>query len=260
MSVQKFDHPSDKRLITGVSGTGKTTLFAKLLKAEKARWKFVYDHQGEFSTRFGALPIRDIETLCQKTAYGGYIVFDPVALFPGKSADGFRFFCDYVFSVSETLKGRKMFCCDELQKLTSNTEEPAELMAILETGRRYQLDCLFISQSPNRIHNGIRNQLTEVYTFRQSDERALIYLEQNGFPAEQVRNLERFKYLWRNLETGEQNFANNRERSTGSVDQAGDAGGKVRTDAPANTNDRAEGRGANLEVNRPHSGDEPKNG
>lgn len=203
MSVQNFSHPSKKVLVTGVSGTGKSTLFEKLIRKEKARLKFVFDHQGEFSARFNVPAVCDPEGLCEKVALGGWVVFDPVKMCPGRSEDAFRFYCDFVFAISETVKGRKLFCCDELQKLTNNSEEPAELLCILDTGRRYELDCFFISQAPNRIHNGIRNQLTEIYTFRQSDKNAIAYLKDNGFDEEQVRTLGQFKYLWRNLDTGE---------------------------------------------------------
>ena len=200
---QKFDHRSDKRLITGTSGTGKTTLWAQLLKREPATRKFIYDHQGEFAMRFGVPAIYDLETLIQRTALGGYIVFDPVELFPGRSDAGFAFFCDFVFSSAQCVGGRKLFCCDELQKLTSNKDEPAELLALLDTGRRFQVDCLFISQAPNRIHNGIRNQLTYVYTFRQSDENAIKYLAQNGFAEDTIRSLPNGKYCWRSFDSGE---------------------------------------------------------
>lgn len=200
---QKFDHRSDKRLITGTSGTGKTTLWAQLLKREPATRKFIYDHQGEFAQRFHIPAIYDMETLVNRTALGGYICFDPVHEFPGQFAEGFAFFCDFVFASAQCVGGRKLFCCDELQKLTANRTEPQELLGLLDTGRRYQVDCLFISQAPNRIHNGIRNQLTYVYTFRQSDTNALKYLEENGFAEETVRNLPNGKYCWRNLDSGE---------------------------------------------------------
>jgi hypothetical protein len=124
-------------------------------------------------------------------------------MFPGKSPEGFAFFCDYVLAVCQTLNGRKLLACDELQKLISNSREPAELLAVLDTGRRYQLDAFFISQAPNRIHNGVRNQLTYVYTFRQSDANALAYLQENGFDPDAIRNLPKGKYLWRNLDSGE---------------------------------------------------------
>jgi hypothetical protein len=203
MSIQNYAHTSDKRLITGTSGSGKTTLFEKLISKEKARVKFIYDHQGEFAHRFKVKAVSEPDELAESASKGGLVVFDPIKMFPGQSAEGFEAYCKFVFQSCEVLKGRKIFCCDELQKLTNNREEPADLLGILDTGRRYQLDCFFISQAPNRIHNGIRNQLTQVYTFRQSDSNALSYLQENGFDPDQVRNLAKFKYLWRNLDTGE---------------------------------------------------------
>lgn len=203
MSLQKFDHKSDKRLVTGCSGTGKTTLFEQILRREKAPRKFVYDHQGEFSRRFNVPAVFDVESLCEATARGGWIVFDPLRMFTGRLPEGFQFFCDYVFSVSQVLNGRKLFICDELQKVTRVAVEPVELLSILDTGRRFQVDCFFISQAPNRIHNGVRNQLTYVITFRQSDKNAVKYLEENGFDPDAIRNLPKGKYLWRNLDTGE---------------------------------------------------------
>ncbi len=203
MTIQRFDHVPFKVLITGTSGSGKTTLAARLVKSEAARLKFIYDHQGEFSARFNVPPVFDLQPLIEKTGKGGYVVFDPSKLFPGKSSEGLAFFADFVFAVSQQMNGRKILFCDELQLLTSNNAEPAELLAVLDAGRRYQLDFISISQAPNRIHNGVRNQLTKVYTFRQSDANAIKYLEENSFDPEAVRNLQQFDYLWRDLRTGE---------------------------------------------------------
>lgn len=203
MSVQNYSHSSDKRLITGTSGTGKTTLFADMLKKEKAAWKFVFDHQGEFAHRFEIQPVFDVDGLCAAVEKRGWVCFDPVKMYPGRSAEGFNFFCDFVMAVAEKIKGRKLFACDELQKLTGTRAEPLEFLALLDTGRRYQVDVIAISQSPNRIHNGIRNQLTKVFTFRQSDSNAITYLGENGFDPEKIRGLGRGQYLWRNLDSGE---------------------------------------------------------
>lgn len=226
--IQNFDHPSDKRLITGTSGTGKTTLFIHQVKQEKARLKFIFDHQGEFSAKLKVPAVHDADGLCQKTSLGGYVVFDPLVMFSGRLPEGFSFFCDFVFSVSGVLKGRKLFCCDELQKLVDNKTENPELQNILDSGRRFQIDCLFISQAPNAIHNRIRNQLTEVYTFRQSDDRAIEYLAGNGFPEDKVRSLPNFKYLRRNLNTGETNFEPAKVSAAGKADSpAPGAGSKA---------------------------------
>lgn len=211
MTVQKFDHKSAKVLVTGTSGTGKTTLFEKMLRSEKARIKFVFDHQGEFALRFQLPAVVDMEGLYKAASIGGFVVFDPIKLCDWEDADGervglegaFNIFCETIFEMSKVIKGRKIFACDELQKLTGTREVPVEFTTIMDTGRRYQLDVFLISQAPNRIHNAIRNQLTKVFTFRQSDANAITYLEANGFDAEKVRNLPRGKFLWRDLDSGE---------------------------------------------------------
>ena len=104
-----FDHHSLKVLITGTSGTGKTTLWEELVRKEKARVKFVFDHQGEFTRRFDQPAVFDPEQLCAATGKGGWVIFDPVKMFPGRSDAGFAFFCDYVLTVCETVRGRKIF-------------------------------------------------------------------------------------------------------------------------------------------------------
>lgn len=208
---QKFDHRGEKVLITGTSGTGKTTLFEKLLRAEKSRIKFVFDHQGEFSERFGLQSVVDFEGVYKAASIGGWCIFDPIKLCDAEDADGnrlgiegaFACYTEIIGEICKAIKGRKIFACDELQRLTSTNSTPTEIMTILETGRRYQLDVYAISQAPNRIHNAIRNQLTKVYTFRQSDNNAIDYLKANGFDEKAVRDLPRGKYLWRDLDTGD---------------------------------------------------------
>jgi energy-coupling factor transporter ATP-binding protein EcfA2 len=200
---QVFDHPSYKVLVTGTSGTGKSTLLESLVRRERAQWKFVYDHQGEFAARWKLPAVRTAEELEQKTLLKGWVVYDPVQDFPGRAAEGFDFFCEYIFAAAQHVRGRKLFVVDELQKLTDNRKPPEAFLTLCETGRRYQVDVFAVSQAPNRIHNAVRNQLTDVYTFRQSDDMAVKYLSENGFDAEAVRSLEKFNYIHRNLANGQ---------------------------------------------------------
>lgn len=186
----------------GVSGSGKTTLFEKIVSREKSKYKFFYDHQGEFSRRFKMDACFDLEGLAEQTGRGGTIVFDPVKLFPGKSPEGFLFFCDFVFSLSGDLPGRKILICDEMQKLAFR-DHPQEVITLMDVGRRMQLDTFFICQSPNQLHPLVRNQLTEIYTFRQGDENAIKPLKTVGFDAKAVAALQRGEWLWRNLNTGD---------------------------------------------------------
>ena len=206
MSVQVFSHPSLKVVLAGASGTGKTTLFEKLLRRHKARLKFVFDHQGEFFQRFGVPACKTAEDLCAAVAAGGWVIYDPCEMYPGDTEQAFLFFCDFAFEISKTVKGKKLFACDELQMLVTPSNAPIELRAILQTGRRYQLDFYAITNALNAIHNSIRNQITEIYSFQQTDKNAIAYLQENGFDENKIRNLQGFDYLWRNLRTGENNF------------------------------------------------------
>lgn len=204
MATENFNHPSCKVLITGNSGTGKTTLLEKMVKKEKAKWKFVYDHKhGEFCKRFGTTPCFDGADLTEALERGGFVVFDPIHLFKGRPEEGFAFFCTWCFGICEQFKGRKLFICDELQKLLDTRNDPDELLVILDTGRVYQIDCFMITNATNGIHNRVRNQITEVYAFTQGDKNGCQWLEDKGLDREKLLNLPRFKYIWKNLDSGE---------------------------------------------------------
>ena len=201
--AQKFSHKSLKVMVAGVSGTGKTTFFEGLVRAEKARRKFFFDHQGEFSDRFGLTPIFQADELLEATAKGGTICYDPIKEMPGKSPEAFAFFCDYIFEESKMRGGRKILVCDELQMLCEPSVIPESLLKVLDTGRRLELDCFFITNALNGIHTRVRNQLTRVYAFRIIEDNSLKYLEKNGFDSEKIRNLKNGEYVWRDFNSGE---------------------------------------------------------
>lgn len=191
-------------MLTGNSGSGKTTLLESMVRKERARWKFVYDHKhGEFCKRFGAEPCFDGEDLTERLEKGGYVVFDPIHLFKGRPEEGFAFFCKWVFAICEQSKGRKLFICDELQKLLDTRNDPDELLVILDTGRVYQIDCFMVTNASNGIHNRVRQQITEVYAFKQGDKNACEWLEQKGFDRETLLTMPNFKFICKNLDTGE---------------------------------------------------------
>lgn len=189
-------HRPSKILITGKSGSGKSTYFTRYVANAPHRFKFIFDHEGELAYRLKLSPaISDGDLLDDLP--GGWVLFDPVELFPGDTPGGFNFFCEWVFNVATALPGEKLFCCDELQKLIGTNTCPWEFALLYETGRRYGVDVVIISQQPNLIHNRVRNPLTEVVTFAQMDPNAMEFLEAYQFNPDEVRALQPGEFLCR---------------------------------------------------------------
>lgn len=203
MSYQVQDHPSVKVVIPGVSGVGKSTLFEKLIRREKARVVFLYDHKhGDLARRFNTRPCYTAAEIVAATQRGGFVIYDPGKEFPGKPEEGFSHFCNLVWTFGTAIKGRKIFGCDELDCLTDTNVPPENLLLILDQGRTFQFDCFFITQAMNTLHNGVRKQMVEVFAFRQGDERGLGWLTEKGFDGDALMKLENGLWHYRNLTTG----------------------------------------------------------
>jgi hypothetical protein len=201
--IQKYNHRSKKVVMTGLSGTGKTTLFFSTVKSENAKWKFVYDSQGEFSDRFGLEPVSDREGLLQATAKGGWICFDPINSFEDNPEEGLMWYCDFVFTACGHLKGRKLLVIDELDDLTQDIANPKELLRVFRRGRRLEIDVYAICQGTNALHNRVRQQITDIYAFAQGDENATKWLVSRGLDEEKLLGLKPGEYLYKNRNSAE---------------------------------------------------------
>jgi hypothetical protein len=203
-----FDHVADRKLITGKAGSGKTTYFLAVLKKSRARWIFCFDPEREIARKTGWPTCVDVPGLNAAVAARRPACFDCTPLFPGDRPEGFAFFCRYVLCVSRALHGTKLLAVDELQAVqtTGTAGLPQSFSELLDEGRRQEIDCLFISQSVNRVHDRVRVQLSEIVTFCHTDRLPLTWLEQDGFDPAAVTAL-RYPggHLRRNLHTGETN-------------------------------------------------------
>lgn len=204
MSNQRQDAPSVKVVITGISGTGKSTLFQKLIEREKADWIFLYDHKGgDLARRFKVKACFTLEQLLKATERGGIVIYNPQKEFPGKPDEGFDWFCQYVWAVTQELKGKKIFGADELDALVDNGSKPDSLCVMLDVGRTWELECLFICHAMNGIHNQVRKQFTEVFALLQGDQNGAAWLAENcGFDENQLLNLKHGEWLYKNKNTG----------------------------------------------------------
>jgi len=181
-------HKANRVLIVGQSSTGKTEFFSRYVLNSGHDYHFIFDQEGEMPLRLGGRHARTAQDLFLALD-ARFVIFDPSDMFPGETAAGFDFFCDWCFEVSKQLPGTKLFAADELQKIIGTNTYPPEFALVNETGRRHGLDSVYISQQPNLIHNRTRAQMTEVVTFRMSDKRAMEWLVEYGFDDDEVRGL-----------------------------------------------------------------------
>jgi hypothetical protein len=192
-----WQHRPTKLLITGKSGSGKTEYYIRYVKAVRSRYGqiLIYDHEAEFSHRTGEQSFQTVEELQEYK--GGVQCYDYAQMYPGCMGTGLEFYSDYTFQIGQSSKRPTLFCCDEMQKLIETDCLPTEISCVVETGRRYQIDTLFVSQQPNLLHNRLRNQVTEVVTFQHVEPRALDWLEDYGFQPDEVRGLAVGDYICR---------------------------------------------------------------
>lgn len=195
-------HEPTKILITGASGEGKSTYFTRFVYNSLGTIYnkiYVFDHQAELVTRLGCQPSYTEDDLTKAWERNNLIVFDPSVIFPGETENAWNFFCEWTFERCQNNLGyKKLLACDELQMFSSTKELPWEQCLIIETGRKYELDFLGISQQYNLVHNRVRNQMTELITFRQEDKLVLDALEEKGFQSDSVKRLSKGEFLIRN--------------------------------------------------------------
>lgn len=204
-------HKPRRLIVTGRSGTGKTEFFVRYVKAVKQDYErvFIFDHEAEFADRTGEQTVTTSEEL-QAFANGDSRTrriiqcYDYSQMYPGDLQTGLEFYADYCFSIAKAgTNGKSLFCCDEMQRLISTDDISHELACLTETGRRYRVDTVFLSQQVNLLHNRLRNQVTEVCTFQQNDSRAIKWLEEFGISEEEIRALGEHEFIDRNAFGGE---------------------------------------------------------
>jgi hypothetical protein len=200
----QLDHVRHGLVVTGKSGTGKTSYLARYLRgAPRVRVRFVFDPDGPLTIRLGARPVWTPQEMVAAIS-SGWVVYNPGRMFPGANSEAFDFFCRWAWTVSGRIPGRKIIACDELQKWTGTHGMKPGLALCLDTGRQHGLDSAFIAQGSNTISDRVKSQTTELVAFQLVTPRALEWMDELGLDVERVRRLPRLHYLAADLEAGTQ--------------------------------------------------------
>ena len=192
----QIDHPAFTVGIFGSKGSGKTTFALRFLANTPARMRFVFDYEGEFAERL-SLPWIGTPDEFAGAFEDGWLCFNPHRMFPDDEVSAFGFFCELALKYSRALDGRKLVVIDELMRYVSPQKVPKALKDIVWIGRRAGLDGVFLAQQPNQLHNLIREQLTEIVTFRTFTENSLETLREFKFDVKEVESLAPHEWIAR---------------------------------------------------------------
>lgn len=191
----QVDHQPTKILITGKSGSGKSTYQLRYVRHSDYDRYFIFDHKMEFQKRLGVIPCLTIEECVEKVKKGErYISWHHSHEYPGDMQSGFEFYCEWVYEVAKALRedgSKSIFVCDEVNRFTGTSAGSMgwSFTQLIEDGRLQGLDFIGTSHAANQINNRLRMQLSEVVALRCKDRIPLEFLEQCGFDPEEVKRL-----------------------------------------------------------------------
>jgi hypothetical protein len=184
-------HKAVHILVTGRSGTGKTTFVEQEIRNTKHDKVFIFDPESEFGFRFG--DSADVVTSVADMAdnddpalpkHQRIVIYDASA--DPDWQESFCLFCCFCYNFALEFPGRILMVIDELQEYVDDSHYPGEFADCIRRGRRYQLDMIYISSQPNLLHNSIRAQTTDSVAFAQSDGVAIKFNKELGFDAEAI--------------------------------------------------------------------------
>lgn len=182
--------------VFGASGYGKTEWVLGWLRRTPAACRFIFDPEGEFANCLGSYGATNPVQMAEQMR-SGWCIFDPAEMFGGNWPDAFEFFCRFAFESSKHFRGRKVFVVDEVWRYTRTATLSPATENLVFTGRRQELDFVVIGQMPNRVHNSIRDSLTECVCFALQDDAALEFPKGYGFNPEELRTLPKFAWIHR---------------------------------------------------------------
>lgn len=175
-------------LIAGMSGSGKSTFAYRLLINAPAACRFIFDDLGRAAVRLRLRPCYTAAEL-EAALSTRWVLFNPHRMFPGETKLAFRWFCHWVYQVSQRGPGKKLFLVDEIWQWQDSYQIPKELATVVQTGREENIELVSATQLPHKINASITGQATELVCFKIQEPNALDRLQELGADPDVVANL-----------------------------------------------------------------------
>lgn len=189
-------------LIVGKSGSGKSTFALRYLVADKSlECRFLFDPEGEFSTRLGLTAAKNEEEL-EHQLDDGFVIYDPHTMFPGRMSEACAWFCNLAFEASSAMRGSKVLLIDEAWRYCNPGSIAMPLANCIQTGRKRGLGMMFATQRPNRLNEAITNEVTECVCFRLQGLNALERVSEMGADTDEVSALPMGSFVALNVDSG----------------------------------------------------------
>lgn len=192
--------------VVGKSGTGKTTLALRYLLNSHHQRIVIADHEGEFAHRLRVPLNLDWGSFYSALETQRVICVDITELDPEGAEAAFDQLAESLLDLCKTVfepKGLEtLLVMDEVQKYTSPHTMPLNFKNCMETGRKWNLDTLSISQRPNAINGAMKEQFTEMFFFRLKDENSHKFGAYFGLSPEEQDGLADGEYIYMNMQDG----------------------------------------------------------
>jgi len=207
MSLQ-FANENFVLVVAGCSGSGKSTVAICYLLNAPLTCRFIFDPRDEYAPRFQRRACTTAAEL-HASIVTGWVIFNPTTMFPGDEITGFNKFCEWAWTVSRDIPGKKVLFADEVWKFCNPNSIPLTLSAIVQDGRKNGIGLLATTQRPNRMNEAVIGEATEFIGFRLVGKNKLDYLARNldEFPVNELPGLVlqdkvRSQCIAQNLRTG----------------------------------------------------------
>lgn len=202
--MSDFTLPLRSVSVVGMSSSGKTTFAFEYLKKSPVACRFVFDDQGQASSRL-KIPLASTRAEMERSLSCRWSLYNPHVDFPGDIPGAFKFWCKWVFETCKRGPGRKQVFIDEVWRHVSPSSIPQEFAVLIQQGRVEGIEVITATQRPHKLNESILGQIVELVCFRLQHRLALSALTDLDIEDSElkiIQNLPLGSFRSYNLQTG----------------------------------------------------------